>query len=109
MDRLSIDPDLLESISQGLGVSGEDLAGVWQAFREKVSSSAAEGAGGDELGGIIGEIHNVIVEIFDESVTSVIEEFSDAGADVQEWAAGHREADEAARAEFERTLGELGV
>lgn len=109
MDRLFIDPDMLDTIAQGLGVSAEDLSGVWQSFREKVAASAAEGAGADELGGIIGEIHNVIVEIFDESVNSVVEEFTDAGADVQEWATGHRAADEDTKAVFEQLLGELGA
>ncbi|MDA1361626.1 hypothetical protein O1R50_18505 [Glycomyces luteolus] len=109
MDRLSIDPDLLDTVAQGLGVSAEDLASVWQSFRERIAPQAAEGAGGDEIGGIIGEIHNVIVEIFDESVNSVIEEFSEAGADVQEWATGHRDADENIRAIFEQLSGELGV
>jgi L-lactate utilization protein LutB len=108
MDRLSITPEVLESVSQGLGVSAEDLTSMWQGFREQIASQASEGAGNDEIGGIIGEIHNVIVEAFDESINSVIEELTEAGADVQEWAADHRDADEAIRAVFDQLRGELG-
>ncbi len=109
MDRLEIDPDQFDGAGQGFAGDAEQLLSIWQSFRDTVSAAAAEGAGGDEIGGIIGEIHAAIVEAFDETMNSLAEEMTEAGVDVQEWAAAHREADQAAMTEFTRLAGELGA
>jgi len=108
MDRFDITPEVLDGVGQGLGVSAEELTAMWQEFRDRIASQATEGAGNDEIGGIIGEIHNVIVEGFEESMTSVAEELTEAGGDVQEWATAHRESDDAIKTIFEQLLGDLG-
>lgn len=109
MDRFAIDPDLFDGAGQGFSGDAEQLLSIWQSFRDSVSAAAEEGSGSDEIGGIIGEIHSAIIEAFDETMNSLAEEITEAGTDVQEWAAAHRDADQAASAEFTRLAGELGV
>lgn len=107
MEGFSVNPDQFDSAGSGFQANSTDLQDVWQSFMDKVSS-ASDAAGSDEIGGIIGEIHQVIVDAFDESITACVDELVAAGEDVKEWAASHLESDEETAQIFEDLLGELG-
>ncbi|MCC3762679.1 hypothetical protein K3N28_06300 [Glycomyces sp. TRM65418] len=102
-----VQPEKFEEAASGLQSRGEDLGAVWESFKGQVES-ITEASGGDEIGGLIMEIHNVILGAFDESITVCADELANAGADLKEWATAHVEADESAAKIFEELLNGLG-
>lgn len=103
----SVQPEKFEEAAEGLQSHGENLGSVWESFKGQVES-ISEASGGDEIGGLIMEIHDVILGAFDESIAACTEEFSNAGTDLKEWATAHLEADEAAVKDFQQFLEGLG-
>jgi hypothetical protein len=103
----SVQPERFEEAASGLQSHGESFAGVWEGFKGQVEL-ITEASGGDEIGGLIMEIHNVILGAFDESITVCADELANAGADLKEWATSHTEADEAAAQIFGQLLDGLG-
>lgn len=103
----AVQPEKFEEAAAGLQSHGEDLGAVWEGFKGQVEA-ISEASGGDEIGGLIMEIHNVILGAFDESITVCADELANAGADLKEWATAHLESDEAAAKIFEDLLNSLG-
>ena len=102
-----VQPEKFEEAAEGLQSQGESLGAVWEGFKGQVES-ITEASGGDEIGGLIMEIHNVILGAFDESITVCADELANAGTDLKEWATAHLEADEAATKAFKELLNGLG-
>ncbi|MQM25849.1 hypothetical protein [Glycomyces albidus] len=103
----SVQPEKFEEAAEGLQSHGQDLAAVWEGFKGQVES-ITEASGGDEIGGLIMEIHNVILGAFEESITVCADELANAGADLKEWATAHAEGDEAVAKIFQQLLDGLG-
>jgi hypothetical protein len=102
----AVEPEKFEDAAAGLQSHGESLSAVWEGFKGQVES-ISEASGGDEIGGLIMEIHDVILGAFDESITVCADELANAGADLKEWATAHLEADESAAKIFEELLNGL--
>jgi len=103
----SVQPEKFEEAAAGLQSHGEALAAVWEEFKGQVES-ITEASGGDEIGGLIMEIHNVIQGAFEESILVCADELANAGADLKEWATAHSEADDAVATAFGQLLDGLG-
>lgn len=102
-----VHPEKFEEAAAGLQSHGENLSSVWDGFKGQVES-ISEASGGDEIGGLIMEIHNVILGAFDESITVCADELANAGTDLKEWATAHIEGDDEVAKVFQQLLDGLG-
>lgn len=106
MSGLHIDPDLLDKAGQGIEGTAEQLATVLEEFRAKIEGTG-DAAGGDEIGGMIGDAHQFIYESAMECFEEAVQSLKDAGFDVRDFGVQHQAADEAIAKLFGALGGEV--
>lgn len=107
MANLQIDPDGLDSAGQGMEGTAERFFTALETFTDKIASHS-DAAGGDEIGGLIGEAHQAIFEWAMECFQEAAQSIADAGFDIRDFAAQHLAADEEIAQIFKGIGGDMG-
>lgn len=107
MAQLDIDPE-------GLDGSGSRIEGVSERFNAAIEAFSAkiegfgDACGGDEIGGLIGDAHQAVLEWAKECFLEASGSIADAGYDIRDFAAQHLAADDEVAQIFTQLESELG-
>ncbi|MQM28905.1 WXG100 family type VII secretion target [Glycomyces albidus] len=107
MSELQIDPDQLDKAGTGIEGASEQLAQALEEFRATIEG-IGDAAGGDEIGGLIGDAHQLIYESAMETFEDAVQSLADAGFDVRDFGVQHQAADDAIAKLFAGLQGEIG-
>ena len=107
MSELRIEPEQLEKAGKGIEGTAEQFTAVLEQFRSTIEG-VGEAAGGDEIGGLIGDAHQAVYDAAMECFQEAAQSMTDAGFDVRDFATQHLAVDDEVAQIFGKLQGELG-